>query len=109
MTEQEDGRKRVRGLLEEAVDSLAITGAQAVGHAVTLPDLDGLLGTVGVERLGTGLGAGAARSGFPCGKIDFLALMYINTVFFFLAGLKVRNLKRCETNMPERIEISENR
>ena len=56
VTEQEDGRKRVRGLLEEAVDSLAITGAQAVGHAVTLPDLDGLLGTVGVERLGTGLG-----------------------------------------------------
>lgn len=49
VTEQEDGRKRVRGLLEEAVDSLAITGAQAVGHAVTLPDLDGLLGTVGVE------------------------------------------------------------
>ena len=52
VTEQEDGRKRVRGLLEEAVDSLAITGAQAVGHAVALPDLDGLLGTVGVERLG---------------------------------------------------------
>lgn len=49
VTEQEDGRKRVRGLLEEAVDSLAITGAQAVGHAVALPDLDGLLGTVGVE------------------------------------------------------------
>lgn len=54
VTQQEDGRKRVRGLLEEAVDSLAITGAQAAGHAVTLPDLDGLLGTAGVESYAQG-------------------------------------------------------
>ena len=64
VTEQEDGRKRVRGLLEEAVDSLAITGAQAVGHAVALPDLDGLLGTVGVERLGETPGEELGRMTF---------------------------------------------